>query len=174
MEVIQLGKIGSTHGLDGRLVLLHHLGDNKALKSLNCVFVELRRESYIPFFIKSQKSVAEGEVLLQFDEVETVEEAKKLAGKQVYLEVGQYEKVRPKNAPINFVGFQVIDQDFGALGKVADLLETPGQLLASVFHNHKEVLIPLNDHTIAKVDVATKTISVRLPEGLLDVYLSEE
>ena len=35
----------------------------------------------------------------------------------------------------------------------------------------KEVLIPINDDTIEKVDRANKTVYVNLPDGLLDVYL---
>jgi 16S rRNA processing protein RimM len=51
------------------------------------------------------------------------------------------------------------------------LFETPGQVLATVWYQGKEVIIPLVDATVVGIDGSRKTIQVRLPEGLLDVYL---
>lgn len=173
MEFIQLGKITGTHGLNGNVTVYHHLGKLSGLKNLKHIFIELKRESYIPFFIQQVKVDNDQELFVKLEEVETMEAAKSLSGKQVFLSTEQYEKLNPKEADINFIGFEVWDQEAGRLGTVEQLFETPGQLLATIAVNGKEVIAPLNDQTIVSVDIPSKQLKLQLPEGLLDVYLND-
>ncbi len=109
--------------------------------------------------------------MLRLDEVTAVEIAKTLTGKNIYIEEERYEKLKPKGVTVNMVGFTVTDKKAGVLGQVETLFETPGQVLATIQHKGKEIIIPLIDTTIVGIDAARKSISVNLPEGLLDVYL---
>ncbi len=61
------------------------------------------------------------------------------------------------------VGFTISDKTMGILGKIEDIFETPGQVLATLHFKEKEVLVPLVEATIIKVDGATQTIYVDLP-----------
>ncbi len=173
MDFIQIGKITGTHGLDGNVVLFHSIGKSSGLKSLKHVFIELKRESYIPFFVEQLRVDNDQELLLKLEEVDTMEAAKTISGKQVYLSTAQYEKLKPKDANINFVGFEVWDAIVGKLGMVENLFETPGQLLATIVYKGREVIVPLNEQTIKSIDIPTKTLKLALPEGLLDVYLED-
>jgi 16S rRNA processing protein RimM len=173
MDFIHLGKITGTHGLDGNVVLYHHQGKLNGLKQLKHIFIELKRESYIPFFIEQIRVDNDSELFLKLEEVDTVEEAKAISGKAVYLSTAQYEQLKPKDKDINFVGFEVWDEAAGKLGKVAHLFETPGQLLATVEVRGKEAIVPLNEQTIRSVDIAAKTLKLCLPDGLLDIYMDE-
>ena len=49
-----------------------------------------------------------------------------------------------------------------------DIFETPQQLLAQVTYQEKEILIPLNEDFIIKIDNKKKSISLQLPDGLID------
>lgn len=171
MSYSNIGKITATHGLEGRVVLRHHLDDKKIWARLPHVFIEIRRESYIPYFIEDRKVMNAEEVLLKLDEVDSVEQAKLLSGKAVYLEDSVLSKLQPKAVSGNMIGFRIIDKVAGELGMVEDLFETPGQVLATVQYKGREVLIPLVDATIVSIDGARKEIRVDLPDGLLDVYL---
>jgi 16S rRNA processing protein RimM len=42
-----------------------------------------------------------------------------------------------------------------------------------VTHQGKEVLIPIQDQIILKVDKAAKKVYCQLPEGLLEIYLED-
>ena len=173
MEYSLIGKISGTHGLDGRLSLTHNLPKN-SFRKLSHIFIEMKNRSYIPYFIEEQKEVANDTVLLRLDETATVEEAKMLAGKNVYIETDQMQKLNPKGISSDLVGFVVTDSAHGVLGVIETLFETPGQVLATIHYKNKEVIIPLIDATIRSIDIATKTVRVNLPEGLLDVYLSQD
>lgn len=171
MDLIQIGKITGTHGLDGNVVLFHTVGRSAGLKNLKHIFIELKRESYIPFFVEQVRVDNEQELLLKLEEVDTVEAAKAISGKQVHLSTEQYQKLKPKDENVNFIGFEVWDVNAGRLGLVEDLFETPQQLLATVVYQDKEVILPLNEQTIRSVDIGSKTLKLELPQGLLDVYL---
>lgn len=173
MDFIHLGKITGTHGLEGNIVLYHHLGKLNALKQLKHIFIELKRESYIPFFIEQIRVDNDAELFLKLEEVDTVEDAKAISGKSVYLSTSQYELLKPKDKDVNFVGFEVWDEVAGKLGQVVNLFETPGQLLATVNVNGKEAIVPLNEQTIKAIDIATKTLKLSLPDGLLAVYMED-
>jgi 16S rRNA processing protein RimM len=72
------------------------------------------------------------------------------------------------------LGFHIIDKNYGLLGKCENILEYPQQALFQVFHNKKEILVPTNDSFIIEVNREKKEITVEMPEGLLDVYLSDD
>lgn len=171
MSYQNIGKIAGTHGLEGRVVLRHQLDSKNLWSKIPHIFIEIRRESYIPYFIEAQKVLNHEEVLLTLDEIDSVELAKTLSGKNVYLEQEVFNKLKPKAVTLDMIGFKVVDKVHGELGVVEDLFETPGQVLATVQHKGKELIIPLIEATIVGIDAARKSISVNLPEGLLEVYL---
>lgn len=171
MAYHRIGKITGTHGLDGRVVLRHELQEKNLWSKIPHLFIALRRESFIPYFIEDRKVINHEEVLLKLDETDSVELARALSGKDVYLEEEVFSKLKPKAIETGMIGFRIVDRQLGLIGTVADLYETPGQVLATVQYQGKEVMIPLVDATIRAVDGSTRTISVDLPDGLLDVYL---
>ena len=171
MDYSKIGKIQNTHGLNGKIILKHIFEGKNIFKDLNHVFIEINRESYIPFFIEEKKVIDATEVLIRFDEVESLEVAREILNKPVFIETEIFKKLKPKNVTEDFIGFWIIDKKLGKLGKVEDLFETPAQVLASVIYQEKEILIPLIEQTILSINVAKKEIMVELPDGLVEVYL---
>ena len=72
------------------------------------------------------------------------------------------------------IGFDVEDQQLGKLGKVKTVYTMPIQDLIAMPYNGHEVLIPVNDEIIPKVNREAKILYVNLPEGLLEVYTSDQ
>ena len=68
------------------------------------------------------------------------------------------------------MGYQVNDQGRN-LGTILEIIEQPHQVLCRLEMESKEVLIPVNEQTLVKIDHSSKTLLLRLPEGLLEVYL---
>ena len=64
----------------------------------------------------------------------------------------------------------IINND-APLGEILELIEQPHQLLCRLEIKGKEVLIPLHEETLQKVNHTKKEILVELPDGLLDIYL---
>ena len=70
------------------------------------------------------------------------------------------------------IGFKLIDETIGEIGAISDVLEYPTQAVIQVMKDGKEILIPIHDDIIQKVDKKAKTLTVKAPEGLIDMYLN--
>ena len=64
-EYFKIGKLAGTFGVKGELVLQHKLGKKTALKGLNAIFLEERKESFIPWFVQHTKIKNEDEIYLK-------------------------------------------------------------------------------------------------------------
>ena len=167
--MIRVGKLVATHGLGGDLILTHITGKRGWLKTGDALFVGLRKESYIPHFVSRIKSDTEEEVILHFEDTDAVEAAKKLVGKEVFVEEAVLAKAG-QDSPLLWIGFEAIDEAAGSLGPIEDIYQTAQQWLATVRVNGKEALLPLIEQTLKKVDIKKKQVFVAMPEGLLDIY----
>ena len=69
------------------------------------------------------------------------------------------------------IGFKLIDVAKGEIGEISNVLEYPTQAVIQVMKDGKEILIPIHDDIIQKVNKKAKTLTVKAPEGLIDMYL---
>ena len=69
------------------------------------------------------------------------------------------------------LGFMVYDNK-KPLSVVLEVIEQPVQILLRIEMEGKEVLVPLNESTLDKIDHKQEKIYVTLPDGLLDIYLN--
>lgn len=169
-EYFKMGKLVAAFGVNGQLVLQHELGKKTSLKGLEAIFIEEKRNSFIPWFIESVKIKSDNEVYLTLENVKTREAALKLAQKPVWLSEADFKKFAAKSAPASLLGYTVFDEE-NKLGPILEVIEQPHQLLCRLEIGSKEVLVPLNDAFLQKIDHRKKEVYVTLPEGLLDIYL---
>ena len=69
VEYFKIGKFVTAHGVKGELVLKHELGKKTSLKGLHTVFVEERKNSFLPWFIETAKVKNEEEVFIKLEGV---------------------------------------------------------------------------------------------------------
>ena len=169
-EYFKIGKLVSAFGLKGELVLQHNLGKKTSLKDLQAIFIEERKSAFIPWFIESTKIKTNEEIYLKLQDVNTREAAIKLLQKEVWLTESDFKKFSAKSSPINFLGYTIIEKE-KELGTILEVIEQPHQILCRIEIENKEVLIPLHENTITKIDNRKKQVIVDLPEGLLEIYL---
>ena len=170
MNYFKAGKLVAIHGLKGEFILKHTLGKKTSLKDLNAIFIEDRKDSFIPWFIESAKARSANEIVLKLETINTREAAAKLSQKEVWLTEEDFKKHSAKSAPANLLGYTIINSK-ERLSEILEVIEQPHQLLCRIELNDKEVLIPLNESFLKKIDHRKKEVIVELPEGLIDVYL---
>ena len=168
-EYFKIGKIVAVHGLKGELVLKHTLGKKSSLKGLQALFVEDRKDSFLPWFIQETKIKNEEETILKLDTINTREDAKKLTQKEIWLPEPDFKKFAAKSAPAGLLGYTIINYK-ESVGDILEVIEQPHQLLCRINLSGKEALIPLHEETIRKVDKKKKEVHVELPDGLLEIY----
>jgi 16S rRNA processing protein RimM len=162
----------ATHGVQGELILKHVLGKNSDFKNVEALFIEERKDACLPYF--HQKSIVRNsaETIIKLEGVDTKDAEAKLLQKKVWLRKKDFEKLVNKTAPVNLLGFIVLN-DGENLGRVEAVIEQPLQVLLQVKVRGKEVLIPLHEETLKKINRRKKEVYVSLPDGLLEIYLEK-
>lgn len=169
-EYFKIGKLAASFGLKGELILAHNLGKKTALKGLETIFVEETKGSPLPYFIVTAKAKNESEVFITLEGIETVEAARKLTPKEVWILEADFKKFAATQSPIAMLGFMLLDEDGTQVGKVVEVIEQPHQILCAVIINGNEALIPVHQDNLINMDAKKQTVTVIIPEGLLDIY----
>ncbi len=166
--MIRVGKIAATRGLGGALVLQHIVGRQGWLATGTPLFVELRRESYIPYFVEKISSLSDDQELVHFEDVGSIEAAKPLVGKAAYVEEAVLHAAADPSLPLRWIGYNVVDKALGPLGPLTDVYQAGPQWLGRLERAGEEVLIPLVDAFILDLNHRARYIRLDLPEGLIE------
>ncbi|HTL07275.1 MAG TPA: ribosome maturation factor RimM [Chitinophagaceae bacterium] len=169
MNYNSIGKLVASFGVQGELILQHHLGKKTSLKGLQAIFIERVKGELLPYFITSTKIKSEEEIYLKLEGINSKEAAGQLRQKEVWLKEEDFQKYSAKSAIISLLGFRLIDEGTDR-GAILEIIEQPHQMLARIDLDGKEALIPLHEQSLQKIDKKKKEVHVILPEGLLDVY----
>jgi 16S rRNA processing protein RimM len=170
MQYFKAGKLVAVHGLKGELVLKHELGKKSSLKDVKAIFIEDKKNSFLPWFVESTKIKSDNETYLKLEGLETRETAAKLVQKEAWVTEDDFKRLSAKSAPANLLGYTIINNK-ERLSEVLEVIEQPHQLLCRIVLNEKEVLIPVNVGFLKKIDHKKKEVLVELPDGLIDIYL---
>jgi 16S rRNA processing protein RimM len=164
------GKLIRTHGYKGGLKALLDVDQPQEYRELEMVFVEIR-DKLIPWVIESIH--LEGQKAnIKLQDVGTMEAAERLVGSILFLPLELLPKLRGNKFYYHEVtGFKVNDARQGYIGQIERVLDLPGNPLLVVQFDQKEILLPITDAIIKKVDRKKKQIDIEAPEGLLDIYL---
>ena len=84
-QYFKIGKLAASTGLKGELVLQHNLGKKTTLKGLEAIFLEEKKDSFIPYFLQSAKIRTDDETIIKLEGIDIVEAARKLTPKEVWL-----------------------------------------------------------------------------------------
>jgi 16S rRNA processing protein RimM len=170
VEYFKIGKLVATYGYKGELILKHSLGKKTSLKGIQHIFTEEKKNSFIPWFIESTRIRNHDEVILKIEGLDAKETAAKLITREVWLTEADMQNFTAKTAPLKLLGYAIFNFK-KEIGKILEVIDQPHQLLCRTEINKKEVLVPLNENTLKKIDHKKKAVMVELPEGLLDIYL---
>ena len=170
-ECFYIGRVAKTHGIKGEVTIKLDVDDPSAYRDLKYFLLEINKV-LTPFFV--EKLIISGDkFFVSIQDIKTVEAASALTGKEVYLPMELLPKLSGKQFYYHEVkGFTLIDTEKGELGPIADILEYPTQAIIQVFKDKKEILIPILDSVIQKVDRKAKKLYVKSPDGLIDMYLN--
>lgn len=170
MDFIQIGKIATTHGIKGSLLITHGLDKKINFKGIKVLFIEETKNSRIPWFIEGAIARNSEETIIQLEGLNSKESAHRLIRNNIWLKREDFEKIADRNSAISLIGYILYDKK-RALSEIEEIIEQPGQLLVKLMVNEKEVLVPLHEEIIDHIDHNKKAVYVELPDGLLDIYL---
>lgn len=167
MELAYVGYFSKTHGVKGQLILrVEHDFLEDDIKAL---FIETTAGK-APYFIKEIKENKSG-FIVSLEDLDAVEKARLLTGKKVFIDA---QFLSPEEEDFNWLGYELIDKHHGSIGNISDVTDNGQQILITINFNGKEIMLPLVEDFIERIDEAGKKLFFNAPEGLIDVYLGEE
>lgn len=166
-----MGKIVKKYSFKGELLIKLDTDEPELFTEMESVFVE-QRKNLIPFFIE-ESSLHKSELLrVRFEDVKNEEEANALIGAHLYLPLEFLPKLTGNKFYYHeIISFTAEDETFGKIGKITGVNDSTAQALFEIDRNGKQILIPIIDEFIKKVDRKNKTILLHVPEGLIEMYL---
>lgn len=165
-----LGKVIKTHSYQGRLVFVLDTNTPESYADLKNIFINMEG-SLVPWFIEDIELQGE-KAIVKLEDVDNIELARTFVKRDIHLPLEEIDS-RDKEA-LHFreiIGYKVIDTIHGDIGIVTDILERPEQEIIRIEHKSKEILVPLSDEMIRKVDDKKSILYLDTPEGLIELYL---
>ena len=170
-DCFYLGKIVSKYSFKGELLIKLDTDQPELYEDLDALFIDVRN-TLIPFFIENSQLHKSDLLRVQFEDVANEGDADALIKSDVYLPLELLPKLDGNKFYFHeVIGFTVEDANHGKVGTIVSINDSTAQALFEIEHDGKEILIPMNDEFIEKVDRTNKTIFVKTPEGLIDLYL---
>ena len=165
-EVYKIGVIGKAHGVKGELSIQL---DDDVFDRVDAEYLVLKLDGiFVPFFMEEYRFKSDSVALVKFEGVDTQERARELTGVEVYFPRELAE--RDEEAELSYaalVGYTLIDNNSGdPVGKIAYVDE---QTINIMFELEDGRLIPASEELIVDVDQKNRTITLDIPEGILDL-----
>lgn len=169
-DCFYLGKVVKPFSFKGDLVLFFDVDEPEEYSELDGVYIEINKALVLypieTIRIKGNKATVRFENMTEDDSL-------KLIGKNLYLPLELLPVLEGNKFYFHeIIGFKVIDKEKGDIGIIESVIDYPAQPLFSIIFNGKEILIPIIDSVIEKVDREAKVMYINAPVGLVDLYLS--
>ena len=166
-----LGKIVKKYSFKGEVLIKLDTDQPELYEHLDAIFLDLRG-NLVPFFIE-QSQLHKSELLrVKFEDVDTEADADAILKSEVFLPLELLPKLEDDKFYYHeVIGFTIKDKNHGKVGIIKSINDSTAQALFEIDNDGREILIPMNDEFILKVDKPNKTIVVETPEGLIDLYL---
>ncbi|TSE03030.1 MULTISPECIES: ribosome maturation factor RimM [Aquimarina] len=170
-ECFYLGKIVSKFSFKGEVLVKLDTDEPESYSRMESVFVNYNN-NLVPFFIERCALHKSDLLRIKFEDVDTEEDADDLMKAELYLPLTLLPKLDGDQFYYHeIIGFKIVDASFGEVGIIKAVNDTTAQALFEIDHNGTEILIPMNDEFIDKIDRESNVIHVKTPEGLIDLYL---
>ncbi|MAW80603.1 MAG: 16S rRNA processing protein RimM [Parvularcula sp.] len=171
-DCFYLGKVVSKYSFKGEVLIKLDTDEPERYENMESVLVSLGN-NLVPFFIDRCRLHKSNLLRIDFEEVKDEPTADKLIGAELYLPLTMLPPLTGNKFYFHeVIGFTLMDEVYGDIGVIESVNDSTSQDLFEVKKGDKELLIPVSDNIIIRVDRENKTIHVKTPEGLVDLYLS--
>lgn len=170
-DCFYLGKIAKKFSFKGEVLIYLDTDEPELYQEMESIFVEYNK-NLIPFFIENS-NLHKGDFLrVKFEDVDNEEQADEIIGSEVYLPLNMLPKLEGNKFYFHeVIGFEIEDQRLGVFGKIVSINDTSAQPLFEVVNGNVEILVPMIDQFLVKIDRDNKKVIMNLPEGLVEMYL---
>lgn len=173
-QITEIGRFNQPHGIKGEINVL--IDDGVALEDLSCIILDMDG-IYVPFFMSGLRRRGSMSYLVSIDGITDEQRAAVLANKTIYalsdeiVSDDDEENGEDGFYAEDFIGFTLLTGDGNFRGTITGIDDSTDNVLFIVTPDNdgREYLIPVADEFITDIDTDTRTVTVELPAGLLDI-----
>jgi 16S rRNA processing protein RimM len=170
-DCFYLGKIAKKFSFKGEVLIYLDTDEPELYENMESVFVEFNK-NLVPFFIENSSLHKNDFLRVQFEDVDSEEEADSILNCAVYLPLSMLPKLEGNKFYFHeVIGFEIEDKRLGVFGKIVSINDSSAQPLFEVVNGTVEILVPMIDQFLVKIDRENKKVVMDLPEGLVEMYL---
>ena len=170
-----LGKITKPYSFKGEVVLWMDVDDSAPYESVDTLWLP-QQSILVPYAVESLRRNKD-RFVVRLADVNSEAAAKQLSGKDVWLPLAEMAPMEDGKFYFHEVqGWTAIDRSSGeAVATIVHVVDQGAYPMLEVeFDNGNQGFIPLPDHVKVDVKREEQQLVLDLPEGLLDVYLSND
>lgn len=169
-RLVAIGEIARPQGLRGDLKVVPLTDRPERFEGLTaCILWDAGRDERRPCRIARARRQGDA-IVVALQGCDSVEKARTLVGR--LLAVPEAEAVPPPPGhvyPWQLTGARVVTEDGRAVGRLARIEQSPAHDLWVVAADGREHLVPAVPEIVVDVDAAQGRITIRPPEGLLEL-----
>ena len=168
-DTYKIGRLGKTHGVKGE-ISFHFTDDVFDRVDADYVFIETEGLQ-VPFFFEEYRFRSEETALVKFDGIDDATRAAQLTGCDVYFPRELADTGDGELTWTEIVGYAIADSNTKqTIGEITAVdLSTINTLFEVRTPEGLSLLIPANDDLIDEIDRQERRITMRIPEGLMEI-----
>jgi 16S rRNA processing protein RimM len=167
-NIIAVGEIVKAHGIKGEVVIRPMTQSANRFQKLRRALVGQTAQDVRSIDVQYVRVGSRG-VRVKFVDIDDRTSAERLRGELLF--VDEQHRIRiPRGTYFihDVIGLHVIDQEERLLGVVKDVLQLPAHDVYVVDGKDREIMVPAVKEFIKSIDLETRTMKVRLIDGMLD------
>ena len=167
-----LGKITKKYSFKGELLIKIDADQTDIYKNVKTLFI-FHNDKLNTYRIEIIRIHKKNVLRVKFETINCENDADAIINCDVFLPLSHLPILTGNKFYYHeVINFLIVDERFGELGKISSIKENNSQDLFVIHNTKGEVLIPVHDEFIIKVDRVKSEILVKTPEGLIDLYLN--
>jgi len=162
-----IGHILKPQGIKGEIKVESVSPDTARFYRLNEIFVQCEKlETYLIEAVR----ISGRFVFLKFSGVNTRNEVERLRGCEVLIREDDLIDLRDNEYFIHdLIGCRVVDENDDTIGELKEVMQNPSNdIYILIAPDGREMLVPAIRDVVREIDLKSKKIYIRTPEGLLD------
>jgi len=166
-ELVPIGQFKKPHGIKGEIVFSF---TNDLFTSYECPFLICEFDGiFVPFLIENYRLISDTTAFVQLKNIYSDQKARILSQKEVFYPEKYVLETHKDDSFTwdSFIGFTLIDEIFGIIGRIVSVDKTTINTLFIVDKGNEEILIPAVEEFIIRIDENQAELWVALPEGLV-------
>ncbi len=165
---LEAGKIINTHGLRGEVKVVTWTDYPEVFEEIEFLYVH-RKNGDERLDIKNIK-YQKNNIIVKFEQIKDIDEAEKYKNMVLYVDREQLPPLPDgMNYIVDLIGLEVYNEDNEKIGVIADVFNTGANDIYDVKREGKKnLLLPVIDECVKKVDIENGRVIVNVMEGLDD------